>query len=118
MGGVEKTETSAEFKQLQDETEGEKVKLVIVVRRGCLERIHSAVTILYLATNQKSYKTVSKKKDLGEGERLLPSLLAGYMTAYGSVLTDEILYGKILMRVGSYHEKVAVEQAVFVYSII
>jgi hypothetical protein len=72
------------------------------VRRGCIERIHASITLFWRQTE--------KKKDLGDGERMLASLIGMNMTSFGSILSDDANYGKALMRVGNYHEKMAVEQ--------
>jgi hypothetical protein len=51
-----------------------------------------------VSTSDCSHRSITKKKDLGEGDRTLISLVATYMTAYANFVTDEVLYGMLISK--------------------
>ena len=99
MGNSQRTETSVEFRKLQEDTE---------TRKKCLDRIHEAM-LMY-------YDNLTKKKEFGDekGKKLIQQQVSITLLTFGSILTDQSEYGRSLMKVGQMEEKIALEKAMFV----
>ncbi|KAJ3150624.1 hypothetical protein HDU89_003032 [Geranomyces variabilis] len=92
MGNSQKTETSEEFKRLELETE---------IRREFTEQVHEALSI-YLKAMGKRKEAVTDKA------RKLPlEIMAEAMIHFGTMLHEDSLYGKALVKFGESHEKIA-----------
>ncbi|KAJ3067669.1 hypothetical protein HK102_007364, partial [Quaeritorhiza haematococci] len=98
MFASSKTETSEDFKRLEQETE---------LRRKTTEQLHDACSTFL--------KSVGKKKDGGTavGKKMPLEIISGAMTQFGSMLHDESSYGKALLACGEAHERLAMSQIEF-----
>ncbi|KAJ3107120.1 hypothetical protein HDU97_004813 [Phlyctochytrium planicorne] len=99
FGGAQKTETSEEFKKLENETEQ---------RREYTDKL--------LDSCNSYLKTMGKKKD-GRDAKLPMEYLASSMINFGSVLDEESGYGRALLQVGESHERIAGLQSTFNYAV-
>ncbi|KAJ3175148.1 hypothetical protein HDU87_006383 [Geranomyces variabilis] len=99
MGNSQKTETSEEFKRLELETE---------IRREFTEQVHEALSI-YLKAMGKRKEAVTDKS------RKLPlEIMAESMIHFGTMLHEDSLYGKALVKFGESHEKIANYQVEYI----
>ncbi|KAI8914213.1 hypothetical protein EDD86DRAFT_187059, partial [Gorgonomyces haynaldii] len=98
MGNSSRTETSVEFNKLQEDTNS---------RKKCLERIWHAFNLYF--------ENLSKKKDAFDekGKKLIQQLTANAMLGFGSILSDESQYARVLLKVGQAEERLAIERAVY-----
>jgi hypothetical protein len=90
LGSKSKTETSEEFRRLQEETK---------VRRDCLRAIQEPLEMYY--------KQLAKEK----GSKLLLEALANGFETYGSILPEGSSYGASLQAAANVHAKIAQEQS-------
>ncbi|KAJ3253354.1 hypothetical protein HK103_000733 [Boothiomyces macroporosus] len=92
FGQSQKTETSEEFKRLQDET---------IVRKDCVERVATPL--------EGVQKQLTKTKEDPEDkvQRVLYDVLGHAMTHFADVLPSDSYYGATLQMVGQAHTQIA-----------
>ncbi|TPX61360.1 hypothetical protein PhCBS80983_g01146 [Powellomyces hirtus] len=102
MGNSQKTETSEEFKRLEHETD---------IRRDFTEHVYEALTI-YLKSMGKRKESVSEKV-----KKMPLEIMAESMIHFGTMLNEESLYGKALLKFGESHEKIASYQVEYIAAV-
>ncbi|KAJ3324137.1 hypothetical protein HDV06_000678 [Boothiomyces sp. JEL0866] len=96
------TETSEEFKRLQDET---------VVRKDCVERIATPLEGVQKQLSNDTLNSAKTKEDPEDKvQRVLYDVLGHAMTHFADVLPSDSFYGTTLQMVGQAHTQIAVEQ--------
>ncbi|KAI8925458.1 hypothetical protein BC831DRAFT_460948 [Entophlyctis helioformis] len=99
MGNTQRTETSDEFKRLQQDTES---------RRECVERMHASLDVWH--------KNMIKRSGSSQDDRIQRTPLqfvANSLILYGSLLPDDSIYGRALVKAGQTHDKIANEEYTF-----
>ncbi|KNC96962.1 uncharacterized protein SPPG_07783 [Spizellomyces punctatus DAOM BR117] len=92
MGSSQKTETSEEFKRLEQETD---------LRREFTEKVHEALAV-YLKSMGK------RKESLTDKTKKLPlEIMADAMIHFGTMLHEDSNYGRALIKFGECHERIA-----------
>ncbi|KAJ3145854.1 hypothetical protein HDU86_000621 [Geranomyces michiganensis] len=99
MGNSQKTETSEEFKRLELETE---------IRRDFTEQVHEALSIYLKAMGKRKESVADKSK------KLPLEIMAESMIHFGTMLHEDSLYGKALVKFGESHEKIANYQVEYI----
>ncbi|KAI9324668.1 hypothetical protein DFJ73DRAFT_233002 [Zopfochytrium polystomum] len=100
LGRAHKTETSEDFKELQNKTEE---------RKDCIEKIHEACTAYVRSMTAHKSDSDSKPTPLQN--------LATTSTALGLALRTTSEYGRTLIKFGEAHEKLATVQMEYINTI-